>query len=255
MSENPNTDPGSPSAGSIAQVWRARAINTFGVLVVVGIVLALVAPAIRFPSRGSTRAQCINNLKQIGIALLSYESKHGTFPPAYTVDANGKRLHSWRALILPFMEQKALYESIDFSKPWDDPVNRTAFERDLRCYQCPAADCPECHTNYFVVVGPDGMFNGAESRKFGDVTDKQETVLLAIEAEATRRVHWMSPDDLDPTWFGKLTEVKELPHDDRVNVVMLDGRAFSLAADVPPEQLQAILSIAGGDDAVALRVE
>jgi prepilin-type processing-associated H-X9-DG protein len=99
------------------------------------------------------------------------------------------------------------------------------------------------------------MFNGAESRKFGDVTDKQETVLLAMEAEAAKHVHWMSPDDLDPTWFGKLTEVKELPHDDRMNVVMLDGRAFSLSADVPPEQLQAMVTIAGGDDAVAQKVE
>ena len=47
-------------------------------------------------------------------------------PPAYTVDADGRPLHSWRTLILPYLEQEPLYQTIDLSKPWNDPANAKA---------------------------------------------------------------------------------------------------------------------------------
>ena len=74
--------------------------------------------------------QCANNLKQIALALRNYESVYHALPPAYTVDAEGKPLHSWRTLILPYLEQQALYDKIDLSKPWDDPANKEAYETD-----------------------------------------------------------------------------------------------------------------------------
>jgi hypothetical protein len=45
-------------------------------------------------------SQCISNLKQLGLGLLNYESKYGCFPPAYVADATGKRLYSWRVLLM-----------------------------------------------------------------------------------------------------------------------------------------------------------
>ena len=61
----------------------------------------------------------MNNIRNITLALLNYADTHKAFPPAYTVDANGNRLHSWRTLLLPYLDQQSLYESIDFSKPWN----------------------------------------------------------------------------------------------------------------------------------------
>src|SRR5262245_6205217 len=76
-------------------------------LVVVGIIAVLIAfllPSIRSGGEAARRAQCTNNLKQIALALYNYEQEHKVLPPAYTVDATGRPLHSWRTLILPYLE-------------------------------------------------------------------------------------------------------------------------------------------------------
>lgn len=77
-------------------------------------------------------------------ALHNHASKNGgQFPPAYTVDSNGKPLHSWRTLILAHLDQRALYERIDFSKPWDDPANSEALKTAIDVYSCPASENPD----------------------------------------------------------------------------------------------------------------
>ena len=78
------------------------------------------------------------NLKQIELALFNYESTYHALPPAYTVDAEGNALHSWRTLILPYLDQTQLYEKIDLSKPWNDPVNAEAFNTRVPVFQCPS---------------------------------------------------------------------------------------------------------------------
>lgn len=76
-------------------------------IAIVAISVALFLPATRNVRPAAYRSQCKNNLKQIGLALHNYHDEYQAFPPAYTVDADGKPLHSWRTLILPYMEQKA----------------------------------------------------------------------------------------------------------------------------------------------------
>ena len=82
----------------------------------------LLLPAVQAAREAARRMSCSNNIKQIGLAMQNYHTAYGTLPPAYTVDAQGRPLHSWRTLILPFIEQQALYGEIDLSKPWNDPV-------------------------------------------------------------------------------------------------------------------------------------
>src|SRR5262245_46299640 len=76
------------------------------VVAVIGILIALLLPATRSARPAARRAQCTNNLKQIALALRSYEQDHKALPPAYTVDESGRPLHSWRTLILPHLEQR-----------------------------------------------------------------------------------------------------------------------------------------------------
>ena len=89
---------------------------------IIVVLIALMLPAMRSAREPARRTQCRYNLKQIGLALHEYEQAFGVLPPAYTVDAEGKRLQSWRVLILPYLDQAALYKLIDLTKPWDDPV-------------------------------------------------------------------------------------------------------------------------------------
>ena len=62
------------------------------------------------------RAQCLCNLCQIKLAFHNYHSQYGSFPPAYVADANGRPMHSWRVLILPFMEQTVPLQPVRFHR-------------------------------------------------------------------------------------------------------------------------------------------
>src|SRR5262245_66359 len=90
---------------------------------------ALLLPAVQQGREAARRSQCKNNLKQIALALLNYESRYGTFPPAYVADESGKPMHSWRVLILPDLDQQALYNDYNFSEPWDGPNNSRLLTR------------------------------------------------------------------------------------------------------------------------------
>ena len=75
-----------------------------------------------------------NNLRQIALALQSYHQANGCFPPAYVADKNGKPMHSWRVLILPYLGFDDLYKAYDFTEPWDGPNNKkteSAAKRNL----------------------------------------------------------------------------------------------------------------------------
>jgi translation elongation factor EF-Tu-like GTPase len=66
------------------------------------------------------------------LAVANYHETYGCFPPAYVADRDGKPMHSWRVLILPFLEQQELYHAYNFAEPWDGPNNRKLMEaRDL----------------------------------------------------------------------------------------------------------------------------
>ena len=76
----------------------------------VGILVAILLPAFE-PRGGHPRwTQCPNNSKQIALAIHNYHDVHGCLPPAYVPDQDGKPMHSWRVLILPYLEDSGLYE-------------------------------------------------------------------------------------------------------------------------------------------------
>ena len=89
-----------------------------GCLAVIGLVIFMLLPEIVDYGKGPPRRMlCTNNLKQLALAMHTYNDYHKSFPPAYTTDEDGKPLHSWRVLILPFIEQRGLYESIRLDEP------------------------------------------------------------------------------------------------------------------------------------------
>ncbi len=70
----------------------------------------------------SRRAVCVKNLKQIGLAMLNYHEANKAFPRQATVDKSGQPLLSWRVQILPFLDQKELYNQFHLDEPWDSPI-------------------------------------------------------------------------------------------------------------------------------------
>lgn len=149
----------------------------------------------------SRRSYCANNLKCVAVALQNYHDVHGEFPPAYIADKNGKPMHSWRVLILPFMEGRNVYDKYHFDEPWDGPRNRQLLDKlwDYS-YLCPSdprwQDSPRKWTSYVAVLGPRTMWPGAQSRKMSEIPDGSSNTVMIVE-DQSGQIPWMEPRDLE----------------------------------------------------------
>jgi prepilin-type processing-associated H-X9-DG protein len=164
------------------------------------VMAALLLPAVQSTRSAARRNQCANNLKQIAIALLYYHDKRFMYPPAYMADAAGKPMHSWRVLILPFLEELPLYQKYNMNEPWNGPNNSKLAAQVPDVYRCPSQkDQPNSdpsETNYFVVVGPETAFpGGSRGRSLSAIKDGTSNTIAVIEASGLD-VNWMEPRDL-----------------------------------------------------------
>lgn len=218
------------------------------ILTEVGIGLGLLLPlvALLLPAgqngRSSPRAQCRNQLWQLALALQVYQANHGVWPPPYTVDAAGNRLHSWRTLILPNIGQRHLYESIDLSKPWDDPANAAARETVVVFYQCPSDgrhDQPL--TNYLAILGVDSIFTADPDREFTDDSGNVDDTVAIVDVPPSRAVHWMSPEDITVEELLNSAADWETQHRRGVHVAFGDTRVEFIPWDEDRDELRAVL--------------
>ena len=114
---------------------------------------AILASAVMAACEAARRSQCTCNLCQIKLALHNYHETYGTLPPAYIVDANGKPMHSWRMLIMPFLEQSGIFNQYDFSEPWNGPNNIKLLDSMPSNLACPSRlDKPIKLTSYVVIT-------------------------------------------------------------------------------------------------------
>lgn len=229
-------------------------VEIAAVLSIIAIIVGLVVPAIGSLHGPARRMQCPNNLKQLSLALLEYENAYGSFPPAYTVDAKGNRLHSWRTLILPFIEQQAMYSKIDLSKPWDHPINAKFNSVDIPVFKCPSCGGPPAvppgSSTYVVVDDPSGIFNGSNATKMAQIRDGTSNTLLIVEVDAKRVVPWMSPDDISMKAFLKAKF--RSGHTGGANCALADGAIHFMPSPknsgVDEYAVKALVSKAGGEE-------
>jgi prepilin-type processing-associated H-X9-DG protein len=211
----------------------------------IAVLIALFLPAIRTARPAAFRMQCSNNLKQIGLALLNYESEHKALPPAYTVDASGRPLHSWRTLILPYMDEERLYRTIDLSKPWDDPANAKALGNAPHAFRCPATPDPQNKTTYLASAGPDACLMPGRPRRLEDITDGASNTLMVIEVGVENAVPWMAPVDAGEDLVLSLGPNTKLAHRGGVTAGFVDGSVKFLKASISAPTLRALRSVAG----------
>lgn len=153
-------------------------------------------------SRGtSRRSECKNNLKYIGLALHNYHETYEFFPPAFIADENGKPMHSWRVLILPFfdLDEQELYEQYDFSKPWDSPENLKLLKHMPDVFRCPSSHTSQTEesetTNYVAIVGPQTAWPGSGSSEFSMMKDGTSNIVMVMENHSPD-ISWTEPRDL-----------------------------------------------------------
>ncbi|PQO45044.1 DUF1559 domain-containing protein [Blastopirellula marina] len=110
------------------------------VIAIIGVLIALLLPAVQAAREAARRMHCTNNMKQLGLALHNYHDTFNTLPYASNEYGRtaGSSVHTWTESILPFIEQKALYDQIDFRFHVHDNVNETL----LTGLRAPWQECP-----------------------------------------------------------------------------------------------------------------
>lgn len=176
-------------------------IVLIGALGFIALLVALLLPAVNAAREAARRAQCINNTKQIVMAIEAYQQEHGEYPPAYTVDDAGRPLHSWRVLILPYLgaDEAALYSRFDLSQPWDAEVNRRWINEMPSVYACPSDSAGVMsETSYCVLTAPGYMFDADKAIKKADILDGLTQTLMLVEV-VDSGIEWTEPKDIDGT--------------------------------------------------------
>ncbi len=189
---------------------------------------------------------CKNNLKNIVMALHNYAAAHnGNLPPAYTVDASGRPLHSWRTLILPYIDRRDLADHVDLSKPWDDAVNAEVRNTSPRIYVCPSADLNDTYTSYLAVVGPNGTLLPTVSRNLSEFDANGSEAIIVIDMGASQAVPWMSPQDATDQMVLSLGSNIKSPHEGGTNVAYVDGSVGFLSEDTSAAELRNMITMPG----------
>ncbi len=237
--------------------WAIRlGLVTVAVFLPLG-AMVLLYPAVSTPKEVPRRMQCRSNLRQIGFALHSYHDEYGCLPPAYIADETGRPMHSWRVLILPWLDQQSLYTQYRFDEPWDGPHNRKLADSIVPVYNCPSDEHGGSKTgtltmtNYVAVVGPETAWPEQGAMTIDDFTDGTSNTILLVEV-ANSGIHWMEPRDLHvlqmtPVLNAKSGQGISSRHPGGANVLLGDGTVRFVPARLTSDELRAWLTPAAGD--------
>jgi hypothetical protein len=161
------------------------------------ILVALLLPAVQAAREAARRTQSMNNLKQIALAMHNYEATYRGFPPAFKADKEGKPLLSWRVLILPFVEEEALYRQFHLDEPWDSEHNKKLIEKMPMIYRSPNSAAKPGMSSYLTIRGEKTAFPGGKAVRMADIVDGTSNTIMAVEVPDARAVIWTRPDDFE----------------------------------------------------------
>ena len=193
------------------------------------------------------RAQAKRNLKAIVIGLQEYaDNNKGRMPPPAIVDKNGKRLLSWRVLILPHVGHKDLYEQFHLDELWDSEHNKKLLAKMPAVFASNLPGGKKTHeTHYQALVGSGAAIEEGKQFLFPhDFPDGVSNTIGVVEAAAA--VHWTKPEDLayDPDKplpkFGG-------PLGGDFHAAFLDGVVRLMSKKADETNLRIIITRAGGE--------
>jgi prepilin-type N-terminal cleavage/methylation domain-containing protein len=219
------------------------------VIAIIATLVGLLLPAIQTAREAGRTIACKNNLKQFGVAMHNYEASHRQLPPGYRfvsgTEGNGLGF-SWGALLLPFMEETAVYKQFRFDLPLYDPANLIPREKHLAVFLCPT---DPISPNGFVEMGDeryamacyvgnfgppdldetqdkrDGVFSRNSKTRLKDITDGlSKTFMLGERQNGPFRhvgVHGHH-FEYETAWAGAIRDVDD-PSDDHGHMVLFQS--------------------------------
>ncbi len=240
------------------------------VLAVLGILAALLMVSVQSARESARRAGCLNNLRQLGIALHSYHGFHSTFPPGAIeprpVWRNGRQF-AWSALLLPHLEHEMVAEAIDFGRPFDDPVNERAAATVIPIYLCPSTPrssplqqgrggCDYGGIYGERIVSPNDPPKGTmlfdRALRIRDIRDSLGTTLMISEDSSFPDGQWINGRNVFDQAFG-INQAPAFENDIRsrhpggANGLFCDSSVRFLNEDMNLNVLAAICTRAGGE--------
>jgi len=187
---------------AVALVIAGRlSLAQFAFLVLGGLLfISLLLPGATFVREAARRMVCMNNLRQINLALIAYKNCYQSFPPPYLADKNGRPMHSWRVLILPYLDQKPLYDRYNFNEPWNGPNNRKLLSARPSVYVCPSDEGARAkgatQTSYVAVVGTKAAWRTGSPRSLADAELHDHFSTTILLAETANNIAWTEPRDV-----------------------------------------------------------
>jgi len=270
--------------------WPGDACRRIGLLVAAWIALAagtthaeppLAAPvrpaeaenelarAIDSAKLSAAKVKSSNNMKMIMLALLNYEAANGCFPPAVVHGPDGRPWHSWRMLILPYLEGGSeVYEAYDFSQAWNAEANLAVARRRIAAYRNPFDEADSGAAGYAVILSNDGVFPpaGATMRdandrgfrargtKLGEIPDGTSSTACLVPIDAAAGKPWTEPKDVPVAAATRVADggiqIVSAAGQDKAayfSIGFCDGSIRTLPATVAEPVLRALTSRAGGE--------
>lgn len=242
------------------------------VLAIIGLLTALVLPAVQSARASMRRTGCLNNLHQLGVALASYHATYKELPIGclewrpHTKPAN--RQLAWSARLLPQLEEQPLSDALNFERPFDHADNAAAAATILPQYICPASErgfrleSGRGPSDYGGIYGqritgpitkPQGVFIHEVAIRYSQITDGLSATLAVSEDAGFPDGQWINGANLFDQSDAPINTAPAFENDIRsehpngANGLLADGGARFVSAEIDPLVLAALCTRAGGD--------
>lgn len=210
--------------------------------------ISSIASALMATRKAADRSQSANNLKQIALAFHMFESANKKFPHSTkSPDPSHKHPVSWRVMILPFMEQKALYNLYRFDEPWDGPNNSKLLSMVPIQYRHPEAPAGSTNTPYLAITGEEAMFQPSKDTPLSGVRDGLANTIMIVESNSA--VPWTKPEDLAYASDQPLPAVGGFSKEG-FHAAFGDGSVRFISKTIAESVLRALLTARGGEEVV-----
>lgn len=143
--------------------------------------------------KSAINAQRAKNLIMLYVALQNYSDKHSGFPSACESSDSEVPAHSWRVLLLPYLDQNSLYSRIRFDESWDSPDNSLLLPQMPLNYRSPIADTTQSmNANYFAVKEPHSPWSNCQQTESSAISHAKQILIVEMLEPQTP---WMKPYD------------------------------------------------------------
>lgn len=171
----------------------------------------------------------------------------GRFPPAVVTDKDGKPLYSWRVLILPYIEQDAVFRAWKLDEAWDGPNNRRLSELVIKTF-CEPTEPPSNRTRYRVFHGNGAVFESSmvgakKGTRINEIVDGTSNTIMVVQTRDS--VPWAAPDEIAYDPKKPIPELG-LPGAGYFLTAFADGSVRTLKTTINPQWLHQLVQRADG---------